>query len=112
MNTFSWILLATLGGACICGYTLLLLQSIRQHKQITDLQAQLDVFVDTSINVARSVDRLVHNGGSDKLVNVASRRWILQEAKSRLNGGESLLDIATPLGLSKDEVRLLNTQLH
>ncbi len=112
MNAFSLLLLGTMGTAAVLGYVLLLVQSARQQKQIRELQAHLDIFVDTSINVARSVDRLMQQGDAGKIANVASRRWVLQEAKTRMRQGESVLDIAGPLGLSKDEVRLLNAQLH
>lgn len=112
MNTFSWILLATTGVACITGYLLLLVQNLKQHRKIDALQAQLDVFVESSIGVGRAVDRLLHQGGSNEVANVASRRWVIQEAKDRLRQGESLADVAAPLGLSKDEMRLLNAQLH
>ena len=112
MNAFSWIMLSTMGATAVLGYVLLLVQSARQHKQMKALETQLGIFVDSSISVARSVDRLLQHGGSTDMANVSSRRWVLQEAKSRLNKGESVLDIAVPLGLSKDEVRLLNAQLH
>lgn len=112
MNTFSWIMLITMSVVCAAGYTLLFVQSMKAHKQIENLQRQLDVFVDSSINVARSVDQLVHHGEARGSAAVSSRRWILQEAKSRLGSGEELLDIAVPLGLSKDEIRLLNAQIH
>ena len=112
MNMFSWIMLMIIGVVCASGYLLLFMQSMRAHRQIQQLQKQLDVFVDSSINVARSVDQLVHHGDGARSPAVSSRRWILQEAKSRLGSGEDLLDIAAPLGLSKDEIRLLNAQIH
>lgn len=112
MDMFSFAVLGVMGVAGVVGYVLLLVQSARQHKRIAQLQAQLDVFIDTSITVARSVDRLSQTGNSGEVKNVASRRWVLQEAKTRMNKGETLLDIAVPLGLSRDEVRLLNIQMH
>jgi len=112
MNMFSWIMLIMIGVVCASGYALLFMQSMKAHKQIENLQRQLDVFVDSSINVARSVDQLVRHGEGVRSPAVSSRRWILQEAKSRLGSGEDLLDIAVPLGLSKDEIRLLNAQIH
>ncbi len=112
MNTFSWILFALLGATAVAGYVGLLVQCLRQNKQIDELRMQLDVFADSSIRVAQSVDRLLQHGLQDNAINVASRRWILQEAKSRLQNGESVIDIAAPLGLSRDEVRLLNLQMH
>ncbi|MEQ8515802.1 MAG: hypothetical protein RIC38_09385 [Chromatocurvus sp.] len=100
-----------LSGLILLGVVLyrqyVLLQATRD--QMAALQSQLDLFVDTSINVARSVDRLVNGehsrGGSPRQ---ASRRWLLEEAKVRLEKGEQLRNIVVPLGLSRDEVRLLH----
>ena len=107
MSAFELTLTAIVGGSAVMGYVLLLVQSARQNRRIAALQQQLDVFVDTSINVARCVDRLTHEGGSQDVANVASRRWVLREARNRLDKGESVTEIAVPLGLSRDEMRLL-----
>ena len=112
MSGYSLLMLAAPSAVVAVGLIVLIHRSIKQGKQLSALEAQLDVFVDTSISVARSVDRLLHQGSSGDIANVASRRWVLQEAKTRMAQGESVLDVAAPLGLSKDEVRLLNTQLH
>ena len=110
MNAYESILIAIVGGSAVLGYVLLLVQSARQHRRICTMQKQLEVFVDTSINVARCVDRLTHEGGSREVANVASRRWVLREARNRLDQGENITEIAAPLGLSRDEVRLLGGQ--
>jgi len=91
---------------------MLAIQNAQQRKRIRTIEAQLEIFVDSSIAVAQSVDRLLRQGKVSEETNVSSRRWILQEAKSRVQRGESLLDVAAPLGLSQDEVRLLNAQVH
>ncbi len=110
MSVYDSLLITIIGGVAVTGYVLLLVQSARQHKRIAELQDQLEVFVDTSINVARCVDRLTRQGGSQEIANVASRRWVLREARNRLDKGESVNDIAVPLGLSRDEMRLLGSQ--
>jgi hypothetical protein len=112
MNVYSIGIFGLLLCSVIVGYVCLLVQCLRQTKQIDALKAQLDIFADSSIRVAQSVDRLVQHGKQNDSMTVASRRWILQEAKTRLQNGESLLDIAAPLGLSRDEVRLLNARVH
>jgi predicted membrane metal-binding protein len=112
MSEFSLLILAAAGTVVASGFIGLILRSVWQAKQIKALEVQLNIFVDTSISVAQSVDRLIHQSGSGEIANVASRRWVLQEAKTRMAHGESVLDVAAPLGLSKDEVRLLNAQLH
>ncbi len=108
MSAYEITLAALVGGVTVLGYALLLVQSSRQHRRITELQQQLEVFVDTSINVARCVDRLTHDGGAREVANVASRRWVLREARNRMDKGESVTEIAVPLGLSRDEMRLLS----
>ncbi len=110
MNTFSWILLLSVTVITVASYVGLCLFCVRQHKQIETLKTQLDVFVDSSIRVAQSVDQLLQHPQDSDRMNVASRRWVLQEAKSRVQNGESVVDIAAPLGLSRDEMRLLHTQ--
>lgn len=100
-----------LSGLILLGVVLyrqyVLLQATRD--QMAALQSQLDLFVDTSINVARSVDRLVNGERSQSgAPRQASRRWLLEEAKVRLEKGEQLRNIVVPLGLSRDEVRLLH----
>jgi len=112
MSGFNYILVGIISGCAMLGYVLLLVQSARQHRQIQQLQAQLEIFVDSSINVARSVDLLLKQGNSTSLANVASRRWVLAEARKRINGGEDLHDVAQPLGLSSDEARLLKAALN
>ena len=117
MSMYSWILLTAVGIALGGGYIMLMIQATHQIKRMRAMESQLGIFVDSSIAVAQSVDRLLRQGEvSGKSIAssqyVSSRRWIVQEAKFRLQQGETMLDIAAPLGLSKDEVRLLNAQVH
>ena len=76
--------------------------------RVTELQEQLALYAEASVNVARCVDALVNRGESEDVQEHASRRWVLEEAKARLERGSDLNEIAIPLGLSRDEVRLLN----
>ena len=98
-------------GACMLGLSLLLVHQHRNVKEmqhnVLALQAQLSLFTDTSINVARSVDKLLHLQSQPKPNNQASRRWLLDEAKARLAEGAEVKDVAIPLGLCRDEIRLL-----
>ena len=80
--------------------------SREQAQTIADLEAKLDVFVDTSINVARSVDKLSAQGVEPK-DTISSRRWLMEEARTRVKQGEHAVAIGRSLGLSGDEVRLL-----
>ena len=107
MIGMSEMLLAGLGLGALAGYVLLLVQSLRHQRQIDALQNQLDMFAASSINVARSVDTLVRNGDQIKQARTSSRRWLIQQAQQRIARGESLRLVADTLGLSGDEVRLL-----
>ena len=85
----------------------------QQSKTIADLEAKLDVYVDTSINVARSVDRLSVQGVKTDLDDAtSSRRWLIEEARTRAQQGEKVVEIGKALGLSGDEVRLLRVNTH
>lgn len=111
----SALILLLLTAALVYLYT----QHRRQMQVVAQLQQQLDVFVHTSINVARCVDRLaisaqpdavdgstLQDGGSPK--TVASRRWLVAEARNRLEAGTSLEETRLTLGLHRDELKLLS----
>ncbi len=85
-----------------------LLQNKAQQKRIDTLHEQLNIFVDTSIHVARCVDQLVRKDSPEPAHRaVASRRWLVAEAKQRLSAGTALDEVGLTLGLQKDELRLL-----
>jgi len=93
----------------------------RLARHVEALSARLDVFVETSINVARSVDRVAlgrtkasNHSRPDGAVSThqptapaAARRWLLQEAERRLEAQQSLTAVVADLGLVGDERRLL-----
>ncbi|MEM7079550.1 MAG: hypothetical protein AAF513_13070 [Pseudomonadota bacterium] len=96
----------------MAGYALLTLHATRQQRQIRRLAAQLEVFCDTSIALGRSMDRLTTLRDDERVVqNVSSRRWVLREARTRLQEGQDLADVSHRLGLSRDEVGLLEVGL-
>ena len=78
------------------------------EKEISELRRELTVYTEISIDVAKQLQRT--DRGNQALAPKAqsSRRALLSEAQNRLNRGEELLDLSIPLGLSRDEVRLLN----
>lgn len=71
--------------ACV-GYGLLIVQTRRQTLRVAQLEEQLGVFVDASINVAKAVERRDPGELSAVEVNarMPTRRWLLNEAKQRL----------------------------
>jgi len=113
----SVILSVTLLLALLAGLVYLFVQYRLQRRHLCDLQQQLQVFVDTSINVARCVDQMaIHNGAGQRtqtdgpVANQAgaSRRWLLAEAKHRLQAGTPLEEAGMSLGLHRDELRMLS----
>ncbi|NOX49717.1 MAG: hypothetical protein GXP16_04170 [Gammaproteobacteria bacterium] len=91
------------------GLVLLYMNNVQQNRRIDALQQQLSVFVDTSIDVARCVDEMKHNGVDRGNSSVGSRRWLLSEARHRQTGGSKVTDIVKTLALSQDEARLLRS---
>ncbi len=91
------------------GLVLLCVHNVQQNRRVDALQRQLSVFVDTSINVARCVDAMKHNGAGRGNGSVGSRRWLLSEARHRQTGGSKVTDIVKTLALSQDEARLLRS---
>lgn len=108
MDVGQSIILGLFALAFAGGLTLVVLICRQQAKTIAALEAKLDVFVDTSINVARSVDHLSNRGPRTEIAEAnSSRRWLIEEARTRLKQGEEVVSIGRALGLSGDEVRLL-----
>ena len=108
-----WISVALVGFVNIVGYLVMLVHIRQQAREMSRLQAHLDVFVDSSINVAASVDKLIHQPQRENDAGaVPSRRWLLAEAQERMANGEELIEVAQPLGLKRDEMRMLAAQYH
>ena len=81
--------------------------NLSTRRDLDTLAAQLDVFTETSILVARSVDTLSRSGQTLDRV-VSSRRWLIDEARKRLSEGGELEQIGQCLGLNEDEISLLH----
>ena len=79
------------------------------EQRLNDLSSHMDMFVEASVNVARGVDQLMYKQGPEQSApkGTASRRWILNEAQTRLAEGQAIEKVIAPLGLSRDEARLL-----
>ena len=72
------------------------------------LEALMQMFSQTSMEVARCVERLANEGAPEQQTPAtASRRWLLSEACRRIDEGQSAREVAQRLGLNKGEVLLL-----
>ena len=86
---------------------------VKQHRlqarRLDELTARLNLFAETSINVARSVDRASRRPRSsgDHAELHANRRWLMQEALRRGGTQQDLDEVEFDLGLVADERRLL-----
>ena len=97
------VLLMAVGGVAVMLYR----SHLSARQDLGHLSAQLNVFAHASIEVARAVDGLISN--EPKRDNaVASRRWLLDEARARLADGEDLALISQRLRLNDDEISLLH----
>ncbi len=98
--------------ACI-GYGLLIMQTRRHSLQMAQLEARLSVFVDASINVARAIEQggAESLGAGDVQARMPTRRWLLNEAKQRLQNGAAMAEVTRSLGLCRDEIQLLSRQV-
>lgn len=111
------LLSVTVTLALAAGLVYLLVQNRLQNRHLHDLQQQLDIFVHTSINVARCVDQLAIAADAGERPaaaalqasqGTASRRWLLAEAKTRLQAGTPLEETSMSLGLHRDELSMLS----
>lgn len=92
-------------GALVLAWLLRAYQHTRQD--LDAMAAQLNVFTQTSIEVARTVEGLA--AGEQKIdQQVSSRRWLIDEARIRLRDGGELDQVAKQLRLNHDETSLLH----
>ena len=113
MNTFDWLAIALLACLLVSIAATMIWWTSVMTQRIVQLENQLTIFVQTSIEVARSVDRLTTPDDVNGVKNVSSRRWVLDEAKQRLQKGDALGQVSQALKLKKEEYTLLkfNQQL-
>ncbi len=78
-----------------------------QRVAVERLRRQLDVYAEASTRVADTLDQLLRGEVDTSYRHTASRRYVLGEAKRRLQEGEPLESLGRSLELSQDEMRLL-----
>ncbi|MEQ8861320.1 MAG: hypothetical protein RIC56_21960 [Pseudomonadales bacterium] len=102
--------LAVAAGALLTSYRIAR-RSARERRRIDAMQRDLQIFAEASTRVADSLDHLlrgdVEPAGPAARVT-SSRRYLLHEARERLERGEPLETLTASLGLCEDEQRLLD----
>ena len=85
----------------------LLMRSMRLRKELAALRDDVGVFTEASIRVAQTLDGLMQGEVTPRQASQASRRYLINQAREGVAGGEPLTALAERLGLSHDEVALL-----
>ncbi len=88
-------------------------RSARQRHRLDAMQRDLQVFAEASTRVADSLDQLLHGDVEPARPPehaASSRRYLLLQARERVERGESIDAVGASLGLCEDERRLLEFQ--
>lgn len=85
-------------------------RSARERHRLDAVQREIQVFAEASTRVADSLDRLLRGevetaAPQDRVAS--SRRYLLLQARERLERGEDIATLSVSLGLCDDERRLL-----
>jgi hypothetical protein len=80
---------------------------VRSEREVRRLQREVVVFAEASTRVADTLDQLLLGNVAPTRGSHTSRRYLLSEALAGLESGESLDALSERLGLSHDEVHLL-----
>lgn len=107
-----WLIAGAIGGAALVfgavAATLLIMgHNRRLDRRLARLETELTVYTEASTRVAESLDAVLMGRTRTSQSIQSSRRYLLLQARERLHRGESPQGIARALGLSHDEVRLL-----
>lgn len=105
---------AWLGAAALAVALLALLAALRgarrqsrERSRLDDMRRDLATFTEASVRVAESLDHVLRAGVPAPDASMSSRRYVLMQARERLQQGESLETLATALHLCDDEKHLL-----
>ena len=104
LSGVAMVLAAAVLTAIFSGVMVLRYRRLASH--LGRLQREMLVYTEASTRVAQTLEGALlgpHPAGTHQ----TSRRYLLLQARERLHRGESLEGIARGLGLSHDEVRLL-----
>lgn len=99
------VLAAAVLTAIFSGVMVLRYRRLASH--LGRLQREMLVYTEASTRVAQTLEAALLGPTTPARTHQTSRRYLLLQARERLHRGESLEGIARGLGLSHDEVRLL-----
>lgn len=104
-----WIQALTLGVAMVAlaASWLLARRAARERRRVDGMHRDLQVFAEASTRVADTLDHLLRGTVEPPASSTSSRRYLLVQARERLEQGENLDTLASGLDLCEDERRLL-----
>jgi len=103
----AWLAVGIAMGIAVLSLGLSAARLVRSEQEVKRLQREVVVFAEASTRVADTLDQLLLGNVAATRGSHTSRRYLLSEAQAGLEMGESLDALAERLGLSHDEIRLL-----
>lgn len=82
-------------------------RAVRERRRLDGMHRDLQVFAEASTRVADTLDHLLRGEVEPPEASTSSRRYLLHQARERLEAGEAVDVLASQLGLCEDEKRLL-----
>ena len=82
-------------------------RTARERQRLDVMHRDLQVFAEASTRVADTLDHLLRGDVPEPEAPTSSRRYLLHQARERLERGETAEQVATQLALCEDERRLL-----
>lgn len=82
-------------------------RAARERRRLDVMHRDLQVFAEASTRVADTLDHLLRGDVPEPEAPTSSRRYLLHQARERLERGEAADQVASQLALCDDERRLL-----
>jgi len=79
----------------------------RERERLDGMRRDLQAFAEASTRVADALDHLLRGDVAPAEASTSSRRYLLHQARERLEQGEAVDALATQLDLCEDEKQLL-----
>lgn len=79
----------------------------RERRRLDRMRRDLEAFTEASVRVADSLDHVLRGSVEPAEITTSSRRYLLMQARERMQRGEPVDTLATNLQLCEDEKYLL-----